>query len=100
MGGVNGVARFPFRYFNDSAIAGAHHCRNALSYEAFFTQGGDALPHKLQKFTFFSRLWAVSYDYANAWHDWASLPECGRASRQKRPGQQSIALRSKCPQTL
>ncbi len=66
MRGIDCLARFPFRYFDDRAVAGAHDHWLAIGHKPFFAQSRHTIAHECEQFVFFPRFRAVDDDHANA----------------------------------
>ena len=60
--------RFPFRYFDDRAVAATHDGGYAVGHESFAAQKRDPSPDKLQELGLFVRLRLVSHDHDYSGH--------------------------------
>src|SRR6267378_714844 len=67
--GIDRLARFPFRYFDDCAITRAHNGRSPIRYKSFLAQSWNATSHQLKKVVFLTGFWPVSDDDTNARHE-------------------------------
>jgi hypothetical protein len=66
--GVDRFSGFPFRDFDDRAVARAHDRRDSIRHQSLFTQRRNTSANKLEKVVFLSSFGPVSYDCANGIH--------------------------------
>jgi len=93
--GIDGIVRFPFRYFDNGSIARPHDRRLPIGYQSFLAQSRHAAADELQQFYFLTRLRSISNDDANSWHA-IDLTQGSRVGHEKRhrTGDDSASLRA------
>src|SRR5205823_639341 len=65
---IDHFVRFPFRHFDDRAVACAHDRWDAIGHETFVAQSRHATAHKLEQLLFFSRFRSIGDDDNYAFH--------------------------------
>src|SRR5207302_5782361 len=55
--------RFPFRHFDDRAVARPHDRWLPIGHQTFIAQSRHATPHELEQVLFFSRLRSIRHDH-------------------------------------
>src|SRR5439155_8843921 len=66
--GIDRFVRFPFRHFDDRAVARPHHRCLAIRHQIFVAQSRHATAHKLEQLLFFSRFRSIGDDDNYAFH--------------------------------